>query len=112
MVREKASEATTPGEELKPELRIASSGRGALHDRAISKQASERQLARRSQGKGADCAFWESAMSICGVITTKDVLRHGATIVREFGAAAYFRCCAAILMRRRTTFLNCVFYRY
>ena len=48
------------------------------------------------------------AMSICGVITTKDVLRHGPTIVREFGASAYLRCCVAILLRRRTTFLNCV----
>jgi len=48
-------------------------------------------------------------MSICGVITTKDVLRHGATIVREFGTGAYLRCCAAILLRKRTTFLNCVF---
>jgi hypothetical protein len=49
-----------------------------------------------------------TAMTICGVITTKDVLRHTATIVREFGAAAYLRCCMAILLRRRTTFLNCV----
>ena len=48
------------------------------------------------------------AMSICGVITTKDVLRHSGTIVREFGTVAYIRCCMAILMRRRTTFLNCV----
>ena len=48
------------------------------------------------------------AMSICGVITTRDVLKHGGTIVREFGAAAYLRCFMAILMRRRTTFLNCV----
>jgi len=32
-------------------------------------------------------------MSISGVITTKDILRHGGIIVREFGAAAYFRCC-------------------
>jgi hypothetical protein len=48
------------------------------------------------------------AMSIAGVITTKDVLRHSATIVREFGPAAYLRCCVAILFRRRTTFLNCV----
>jgi hypothetical protein len=48
------------------------------------------------------------AMTICGVITTKDVLRHSATIVREFGAAVYIRCCMAILLRRRTTFLNCV----
>ncbi len=48
------------------------------------------------------------AMSISGVITTRDVLRHGATIVREFGPAAYLRCCVAILFKRRTTFLNCV----
>jgi hypothetical protein len=47
-------------------------------------------------------------MSICGVITTKEVLRHGRTIVREFGAAAYLRCCVAILLKKRTTFLNCV----
>jgi hypothetical protein len=47
-------------------------------------------------------------MSISGVITTKEVLRHGAVIVREFGAAAYFKCCVAILLRKRTTFLNCV----
>jgi len=47
-------------------------------------------------------------MTICGVITTKDVLRHSGTIVREFGAAVYLRCCVAILLRRRTTFLNCV----
>jgi hypothetical protein len=43
-----------------------------------------------------------------GVITTRDVLRHAPTIVREFGAAAYLRCCMAILLRRKTTFLNCV----
>jgi hypothetical protein len=48
-------------------------------------------------------------MAICGVITTKEVLRHSATIVREFGAAAYLRCCKAILLGRRTTFLSCVF---
>ena len=48
------------------------------------------------------------AMSICGVITTKDVLRHGAIIVREFGTFAYLRCLSAILLRRRTTFRNCV----
>jgi hypothetical protein len=48
------------------------------------------------------------AMSINGVITTKEVLCHGPTIVREFGAAAYLRCCVAILLKKRTTFLNCV----
>jgi hypothetical protein len=48
-------------------------------------------------------------MAISGVITTKEVLRHSATIVREFGAATYFRCCKAILLRRRTTFLSLVF---
>jgi hypothetical protein len=47
-------------------------------------------------------------MAICGVVTTKEVLRHGAVIVREFGTVAYLRCCMAILLRKRTTFLNCV----
>ena len=47
-------------------------------------------------------------MAICGVITTREVLRHGATIVREFGTAAYLRCCMAILFNKRTTFLDCV----
>jgi len=50
-------------------------------------------------------------MSISGVITTKDVIRHGGIIVREFGAAVYVRCCVAILLRKRTTFLRCVFCR-
>ena len=48
-------------------------------------------------------------MSICGVITTRDVLRHSAIIVREFGPAVYLRCCIAILLGKRTTFLKCVF---
>jgi hypothetical protein len=47
-------------------------------------------------------------MAIDGVITTKEVLRHGAVIVRHFGPVAYLKCCVAILMRKRTTFLNCV----
>ena len=47
-------------------------------------------------------------MSIVGVITTKDVMRHGAVIIREFGPFAYIECCMAILLRMRTTFLNCV----
>lgn len=51
-------------------------------------------------------------MSISGAITTKDVLRHGGIIVREFGAVAYLRCCVAIICRRRTTFLDCVCDRY
>jgi hypothetical protein len=48
-------------------------------------------------------------MSINGLITTKDVLKNSATIVREFGAATYLRCCLAILSGQRTTFLNVVF---
>jgi hypothetical protein len=48
-------------------------------------------------------------MTISGVITTKDVLRQAALIVREFGPRAYLRCCVAILRSRPTTFLNCVF---
>jgi hypothetical protein len=50
----------------------------------------------------------EDAMSICGVITTRDVFLHTATIVREFGTGAFLRCCVAVILRRRTTFLACV----
>lgn len=74
---------------------------GELHDRS----------------KTPDC-FWHGPrirllaggcpVSICGVITTRDVLRHSAVIVRQFGAAAYLKCCLAILLRRQTTFLACV----
>ena len=46
---------------------------------------------------------------ISGVITTRHVLRHTATIVREFGPAAYLRCCLVILQRQKTTFLDCIF---
>jgi hypothetical protein len=45
---------------------------------------------------------------ISGVITTKHVFQHAPTIVREFGLAAYLRCCLVILRRRNTTFLECV----
>jgi hypothetical protein len=50
-------------------------------------------------------------MSICGLITTRDVLRNSTIIVREFGAAIYLRCCFAILRRQRTTFLSLIFGR-
>jgi hypothetical protein len=50
-------------------------------------------------------------MSINGLITTKDVLRYSATIVREYGAGTYLRCCLAIISGQRTTFLNVVFGR-
>jgi hypothetical protein len=62
--------------------------------------------------RAAQCHRSEvDVMAICGVITTKEVLRHTATIVREFGPGAYLRCCLAIVGRRRTTFLNCVLAR-
>ena len=44
-----------------------------------------------------------------GVITTGDVLKHAPTIVREFGPAAFLRCCLVVLACRRATFLECVF---
>jgi hypothetical protein len=44
-----------------------------------------------------------------GVITTRHVLTHAAVIVREFGPAAFLRCCLAIVRRRKATFLDCVF---
>jgi hypothetical protein len=48
-------------------------------------------------------------MTIRGTITSRDVLRNGATIVREFGPRALWRCCMAMVLRRQTTFLDCVF---
>ncbi len=45
---------------------------------------------------------------IYGLITTKDVLRHPAMIVRGYGLRRFFRCLYAITSRRRTTFLEVV----
>jgi hypothetical protein len=49
-------------------------------------------------------------MSIQGLITPSDVLQHSKLIVGSFGLAVYLRCCKAILLRRRTTFLECVWH--
>ena len=43
---------------------------------------------------------------IAGVITTRDVLLHSASIVNDFGLRAWLRCCKAVLTKRRTTFLE------
>ena len=48
-------------------------------------------------------------MAIRGVITSRDVLLNGPTILREFGPRAYFRCCVALLLHRSSKFLECVF---
>jgi hypothetical protein len=48
-------------------------------------------------------------MALRGVITTRHVLRHAALVVREFGPAAFLRCCLVVLQRRKATFLECVF---
>jgi hypothetical protein len=48
-------------------------------------------------------------MAIRGIITSRDVLLNGAMIVREFGPRAWLRCCAAMVLRRQTTFLDCLF---
>lgn len=48
-------------------------------------------------------------MAINGVITSREVVRHTLTIVREFGLRAWLRCCAAMVRGHRTTFLACVF---
>lgn len=45
---------------------------------------------------------------VCGVITGKHVILHASSIVTGFGLKAWLRCCAALLRRERTTFLNCV----
>jgi hypothetical protein len=46
---------------------------------------------------------------LTGCITGREVLRHPVAIVRGFGARCYLRCLAAIVLRRRTTFLDCVY---
>lgn len=43
-----------------------------------------------------------------GVITNRDVFRHAATIVREFGPAAYARCLVALVTGRPRTFLAAI----
>lgn len=43
-----------------------------------------------------------------GVITAREVLQHGWTIVREFGPGAYGRCVVAVVTGRPTTFLAVV----
>lgn len=45
---------------------------------------------------------------IQGTIATKEVLVHAFSIVRHFGPRAFLRCCRAILVHERTTFLDCV----
>ena len=46
-------------------------------------------------------------MSIQGLITTNDVLGHPVLIVSNFGFTAWLRCCKAIMLGQRTTFLAC-----
>ena len=48
---------------------------------------------------------------IAGVVTTKGVLLHSATIVQDFGLRAWLNCCKAVLTNRRTTFLGLVWPR-
>ena len=43
-----------------------------------------------------------------GLITRREVIRNGWTIVREFGPAAYGRCVLALVTRRPSTFLAVV----
>jgi len=48
-------------------------------------------------------------MAIRGMITSKEIVAHAGLIAREYGFATLWRCCVAIALRRRTTFLACVF---
>jgi hypothetical protein len=43
---------------------------------------------------------------IAGVVTSKDVLLHSATIVHDFGLRTWLNCFTALLSDRRTTFLE------
>lgn len=45
---------------------------------------------------------------IVGVITTKTIVTHAFTIVHEFGWTLLFSAAIAVLLRRKTTFLELV----
>ena len=45
---------------------------------------------------------------IAGVVTTRDVLMNSVGIVHDFGLRTWLNCCKAILLNRRTTFLELV----
>lgn len=63
----------------------------------------------RAEEFGADGQLMLRRMTMLrGIITTKDVLAHARLIAREFGFSALWRCALAVLLRRRTTFLECV----
>jgi hypothetical protein len=47
-------------------------------------------------------------MAIRGTITTRDVLMNSGLVLRHYGFRAYLRCCFAVLLQKRTTFLDCV----
>lgn len=44
-----------------------------------------------------------------GVITGRDVVQNGHTILREYGPRCFFRCMLSVLLGRRTTFLEIAF---
>jgi hypothetical protein len=46
-----------------------------------------------------------------GSITGRHVLVNSLLILREFGAGCYLRCIKAVVLRQRTTFLDCAFRR-
>jgi hypothetical protein len=48
---------------------------------------------------------------IQGLITSKHVLRHAGTIVRNYGVRRYLRCVGALLSGRHTTFLELIWAR-
>jgi len=47
--------------------------------------------------------------TIAGVITSREVLLHGPSIVWAFGVRTYLRCLGALLRKEPTTFLALVF---
>ncbi len=48
---------------------------------------------------------------IQGLITGKDVLWRAGSIVRNYGVRRYLRCIGALLLGRRTTFLELIWER-
>ena len=68
-----------------------------------------RPFLRQRDWHGACCSQLPKELAMVqGLITSADVLWHAPTIIRGFGLRSYLRCLAALLSRRRTTFLELV----
>ena len=51
----------------------------------------------------------QRSASMKGTITSREVLRHGLTILRLWGPGCYLRCLRAVMSGRPCTFLDVLY---